>query len=103
MNNGETIQDQWLQALYTNNVIQVPHGSFRQKLRDDDVSPQEMSRYEREFKTKKDRLKNIDLQVSPLSVGLYNAVVDTGHTISITDIFDKVKGVVGLASDEILK
>jgi hypothetical protein len=99
MNNGETIQDQWLQALYTNNVIQVPHGSFRQKLRDDDVSPQEMSQYEREFKTKKDRLKNIDLQVSPLSVGLYNAVVDTGHTISITDIFDKVKGVVGLASD----
>ena len=72
MSNDEKTKDQWLQALYTNDTIKIPHGKFKQKLRDGDVTVKEFSQYERVFKEKQTRLKSIDLQFSPLKIGLYN-------------------------------
>jgi len=47
-------------------------------------------------------LKGIDLQFSPLSTGLYNAVVDFGSPISIREILDTVKNI-GLVDDDGIK
>ena len=105
-NNDEDVKKVLHIASVNTSTFRIPRGRFISKLEDafDNVNS-EIRTYKRNvFEPKKAILKNIDLQFSPLSVGLYNAVVDTGHSISITDIFDKVKDEnIGLASDNDFK
>ena len=54
------------------------------------------------FKPRQEILKKIDLQISPLYLGLYNATVSTGSRIDIKSILEKVKKN-GLVSDGDIK
>ena len=54
------------------------------------------------FGPRKEVLKSVDLKVSPLSIGLYNATIDTKSEIDIKNILDKVKQH-GLASESGMK
>jgi hypothetical protein len=47
--------------------------------------------YKKDLAPKKARLKATALKISPLSIGLYNATIDTGSTFDIVSIFNKVK------------
>ena len=47
--------------------------------------------YKKDLAPKKAQLKATALKISPLSIGLYNATLDTGSTFDIVSIFNKVK------------
>ena len=75
-------------------LIQIPSKKFR------DILAEEMGvrnpdkyieMYKKEFREKQNELKKINLRISPLSVGLYNAVIDTDSEIDIAKILDKVE------------
>lgn len=61
-----------------------------------------IKKYKEGAKKKRDALKATALRVSPLSIGLYNATVDTGSPIDIRSILNKVKSE-GLVSEDGIK
>lgn len=94
-----------LHIISTNATFQIPRQKFRGYLEDqlDENPTRKIAEYQREyFRPKQASLKAINLQISPLSVGLYNAVVDTKQAISINSILDKVKEI-GLISENGIK
>jgi hypothetical protein len=94
-----------LHIISTNTTFQIPRKKFRDYLEDylEENPTRKIADYQRDyFKPRQTLLKGIDLQISPLSVGLYNAVVDTKSSISITNILDKVKEI-GLVSENGIK
>ena len=84
--------------------FQFPAKKFRDYLEDilDDNPSREIEKYKREFTKKQEQLKKINLKISPLSIGLYNATVDTGSPTDIKKILDKVKQI-GLVSENGIK
>jgi len=85
------------------NVIQIPGEKFKvrlSKLLPRGKNPDtEIKNYkEKYFIPRQKFLKTITLKISPLSIGLYNATVDTKHLIDIKKILEKVKEI-GLVSD----
>jgi hypothetical protein len=61
-----------------------------------------IEKYKRDTAKKRAQLKETPLKVSPLSIGLYNATIDTKAPIDIRSILDKVKDS-GLESDGTIK
>jgi len=73
--------------------IQIPSIKFRNILAEEmGRNPDKyIKKYKEEFQEKQKELKKITLKISPLSIGLYNAVIDTGSEIDIGKILDKVE------------
>ena len=88
-------KDALLHILSVNRTkFQIPGRKFRERLADElEVrNPDKyIEKYKKEFQKKQEDLRKIDLKISPLSIGLYNAVVDTGSKIDIKKILEKVK------------
>jgi hypothetical protein len=93
--------DVLLQISSTDRRIEIPRKNWMERLDDaidEDVNTA-LAAYKRRYFTKKqEELKKVDLQFSPLSIGLYNAVVDTKSGIPIQDILNTVENE-GLASE----
>ena len=85
-----------LHILSTNRTFQIPRGKFKKYL--EEILPRgkrvesEVEKYKRDyFIPRQELLKKIDLKISPLSIGLYNATVDTKSTIDIKKIVAAIK------------
>ena len=100
---GDTVET-LLHIIHTSEPIGVPRVFFKNKLREkigrDPTSL--INEYKEKQEPRRRFLRNIKLEVSPLSAGLYNAVVDLGSPINIRDILDKVKQD-GLVSEDGIK
>ena len=57
--------------------------------------------YQLTFRTRQKKIKATELDMSPLSFGLYNATIDTGSPINIRTVFDTVKHIGLIHSDDI--
>jgi TATA-box binding protein (TBP) (component of TFIID and TFIIIB) len=102
-------RDALLHILTVNrSVFQFPGETFRRYLQQFVVpkTPQKaasvLEKYKQEVASHKAKLKTIALKISPLSVGLYNATIDTGSPIDIRSILNKVKSE-GLVSEDGIK
>lgn len=85
-----------LHILSTNSSFQIPRVRFERYL--EEILPRgkkarpEVDKYKKEyFIPRQEVLKKITLEISPLSIGLYNATVDTKQSIDIKKILDVVK------------
>ena len=90
-----------LHIVSTNTSIQIPRGKFKKYLQDKlGHNPDaEIAKYKKDYFTPRQTvLKDIDLQISPLSIGLFNATIDTKSAIDIRAILEKVKEI-GLVSE----
>ena len=93
-----------LHIINTSEPLGIPRTKFREYLREKlGRNPaDEIAKYKQKHEAKREFLRGINLKISPLSTGLYNAVVDTENPINIKDILDKVKAE-GLADDDGIK
>jgi hypothetical protein len=106
MSNVEEKKSALLHILSTNRALfQIPGEKFKRYLRDmTGKDPTKyIEKYQRDyFGPRKEFLKTVKLQVSPLSIGLYNATIDTESDIDVKKILDRVKQH-GLASESGIK
>lgn len=81
-----------LHIISTNDSLEIPRGVFRRYLQDMvERNPASMiERYKEKVADERAKFKKLDLEYSPLSVSMFNAVVDLGHTINIKDLIAKV-------------
>ena len=96
-----------LHILSTNRTFQIPREKFKRYLKDilpRGKNPEKtLEKYKKDyFGPRQEFLKTVSLQISPLSIGLYNATIDTDSAINIKKILDKVKEV-GLVSESGIK
>jgi TATA-box binding protein (TBP) (component of TFIID and TFIIIB) len=74
--------------------VQIPREKFKGYLRNTvgaAAANGYVQQFKRAFEKRKEKLSNIELKISPLVFGLYNAVVDVGHEINIPSIVKKVE------------
>ena len=74
--------------------IQIPRERFKGYLRNvvgAGAANDYIQQFKRPFEKRKEKLSRIELSISPLVFGLYNAVVDLGHEINIPSIVKKVE------------
>jgi hypothetical protein len=83
--------------------FQIPGGKFRVALNElTDDAESKIKKYKKDFEKKQAKLRSVPLNISPFSIGLYNAVVDVGSPIDIASILSKVKEF-GLVSENGIK
>lgn len=101
-------RDALLHILSVNrSVFQFPGETFRRYLQSfvpggKSKADAAIEKYKKDIAPKRAKLKETVLKISPLSIGLYNATIDTKSPIDIRSILNKVKSE-GLASEDGIK